>query len=108
MKSYYAKRREKEMLKLIKILQKRMDFGINLFSISSYTSMARIKNARLYVWNNKTSTNRRKPNERYSSNGGYMLTCALGSLVAAVITGYITSRISSNFSKTIRKNYSIK
>lgn len=36
-------------------------------------------------------------------NGGYMLTCALGSLVAAVITGYITSKISSNFSKTIRK-----
>ena len=36
-------------------------------------------------------------------NGEYMLTCALGSLVAAVITGYITSRISSNFSKTIRK-----
>ncbi len=36
-------------------------------------------------------------------NGGYMLTCTLGSLVAAVITGYITSRISSNFSKTIRK-----
>lgn len=36
-------------------------------------------------------------------NGGYMITCALGSLVAAVITGYITSRISSNFSKTIRK-----
>ena len=36
-------------------------------------------------------------------NGGYMLTCELGSLVAAVITGYITSRISSNFSKTIRK-----
>lgn len=36
-------------------------------------------------------------------NGGYMLTCALGSLVAAVITGYITSRISSNLSKTIRK-----
>lgn len=36
-------------------------------------------------------------------NGGCMITCALGSLVAAVITGYITSRISSNFSKTIRK-----
>ena len=36
-------------------------------------------------------------------NGGYMIACALGSLVAAVITGYITSRISSNFSKTIRK-----
>ena len=36
-------------------------------------------------------------------NGGYMLTGALGSLVAAVITGYITSRISSNFSMTIRK-----
>ena len=38
-------------------------------------------------------------------NGGYMLTCALGSLVAAVITGYITSRISSNFSKTIHTLY---
>ena len=36
-------------------------------------------------------------------NGGYMITCALGSLGAAGITGYITSRISSNFSKTIRK-----
>ena len=32
-----------------------------------------------------------------------MLACALGSLIVAVITGYITSRISSNFSKTIRK-----
>ena len=36
-------------------------------------------------------------------NGGYMLACALGSLVAAVITGYITSRISSNLKKTIRQ-----
>ena len=30
-------------------------------------------------------------------NGGYMLLCAFGSLVAAVITGYITSIISSKF-----------
>ena len=36
-------------------------------------------------------------------NGGYMLLCAFGSLVAAVITGYITSIISSKFSMTIRK-----
>ena len=31
-------------------------------------------------------------------NGGYMLACAFGSLVAAIITGYITSKISSVFS----------
>ena len=36
-------------------------------------------------------------------NGEYMLLCAFGSLVAAVITGYITSIISSKFSMTIRK-----
>lgn len=36
-------------------------------------------------------------------NGGYMLTCAFGSLVAAVITGYLTSVISSNFSMKVRK-----
>lgn len=41
-------------------------------------------------------------------NGGYMLTCALGSLVAAVITGYITSRISQTFQRQLEKNYSIK
>ena len=36
-------------------------------------------------------------------NGAYMMLCALGSLLAAVITGYFTSHISSDFSKTIRK-----
>ena len=36
-------------------------------------------------------------------NGGYMLACAFGSLVAAVITGYLTSVISSNFSMKVRK-----
>ena len=30
-------------------------------------------------------------------NGGYMLLCAFGSLLAAVITGYLTSIVSSNF-----------
>ena len=37
-------------------------------------------------------------------NGAYMLGCALGSLVAAVITGYIASSISSTFSMKLRKN----
>ena len=32
-----------------------------------------------------------------------MLACAFGSLVAAIITGYITSKISSVFSMNIRK-----
>ena len=36
-------------------------------------------------------------------NGGFMLACALGSLVAAVITGYLTSTISAKFSMNVRK-----
>lgn len=36
-------------------------------------------------------------------NGGYMLLCALGSLFAAVLTGYLTSTISSKFSMKVRK-----
>lgn len=35
-------------------------------------------------------------------NGAYMLACALGSLLAAVVTGYLASRVSSNFSKNVR------
>ena len=41
--------------------------------------------------------------EEIIKNGAYMMLCALGSLLAAVITGYFTSHISSDFSKTIRK-----
>lgn len=36
-------------------------------------------------------------------NGGYMLACALGSLLSAVITGYFISNISAKFSLNIRK-----
>lgn len=36
-------------------------------------------------------------------NGGYMTACAFGSLVVAIIIGYFTSIISSNFSMNIRK-----
>lgn len=36
-------------------------------------------------------------------NGGYMLLCALGSLFAAVLTGFLTSTISSKFSMKVRK-----
>ena len=35
--------------------------------------------------------------------GAYMLLCALGSLIAAIITGYLASFISATFSKKIRK-----
>lgn len=35
-------------------------------------------------------------------NGGYMLLCALGSLILAIITGYFAAHISSNFSKNTR------
>ena len=36
-------------------------------------------------------------------NGAYMLGCALGSMLLAVITGYLVSTVSSNFSMTVRK-----
>ena len=36
--------------------------------------------------------------------GGFMLLCALGSLGSAIIVGYLTSRLSANFSFTLRKN----
>ena len=36
-------------------------------------------------------------------NGGYMIACALGSLVSAVIVGYIASGISATFSMKVRK-----
>ena len=36
-------------------------------------------------------------------NGGYMLACAFGSLVSAIIVGYIASGISATFSMKVRK-----
>ncbi len=36
-------------------------------------------------------------------NGGYMLLCAFGSLILAFVTGFLVSKVSSNFSKNIRK-----
>ena len=36
-------------------------------------------------------------------NGGYMLLCAFGSLIAAVLVGYFISYISANLSKTLRR-----
>ena len=36
-------------------------------------------------------------------NGVYMLACALGSLIAAVFTGFITANVASNFSMQLRK-----
>lgn len=37
------------------------------------------------------------------ANGGYMLLCTLGSLISAIITGYIIANISSSFSMKTRK-----
>ena len=36
-------------------------------------------------------------------NGGYMLLCAFGSLLSAILVGYIASNVSASFSKTIIK-----
>ncbi|MGN1378821.1 MAG: ABC transporter ATP-binding protein [Bacilli bacterium] len=37
------------------------------------------------------------------TNGGYMLLCALGSLISAIITSYILTIISSKFAKRLRR-----
>lgn len=36
-------------------------------------------------------------------NGGYMLLCALGSLISAIIVGYLASKIAATFSMKVRK-----
>ena len=36
-------------------------------------------------------------------NGGYMLACAFGSLLAAIVVGYLVSKVSATFSMIIRK-----
>ncbi len=36
-------------------------------------------------------------------NGGYMLLCALASLICAIITGYLIANVSARFSKNVRK-----
>lgn len=36
-------------------------------------------------------------------NGGYMLLCALGSLISAIIVGYLIANLSSRFSMNVRK-----
>ncbi len=36
-------------------------------------------------------------------NGGFMLACALGSLASAIIVGYLTAKIASRFSYTLRE-----
>lgn len=37
------------------------------------------------------------------TNGAYMMACALGSLLSAIIVGYLTANISANFSLKVRK-----
>lgn len=37
--------------------------------------------------------------------GGYMLLCAGGSLVSAIIVGYLASLLSASFSRTLMKSY---
>ena len=65
--------------------------------INFHASMARIKNARLHVQNNTISSDRGK------QNGAFMLACAFGSLMVAVITGYFSSFMSSDFSMMLRE-----
>lgn len=36
-------------------------------------------------------------------NGGYMLLCAVGSMIAAMITGYFAARVAAGLSRTVRE-----
>ena len=36
-------------------------------------------------------------------NGGYMLLCAVGSMAAAMVTGYFAARVAAGLSKTVRE-----
>lgn len=40
--------------------------------------------------------------------GGYMMACAFGSLISAIIVGYFASNIAASFSLKTRKKYLIK
>ena len=41
--------------------------------------------------------------EEILENGGYMLLCAFGSLISAIIAGYFSANVAANFSKNIRE-----
>mgnify|MGYP002426398447 CR=1 FL=1 len=98
------KRREKEMLKLIKNFTKK-EWILALICLVLVVTQVWLELKMPDYMSEITKLVQTEGSQMKDIlvNGGYMLTCALGSLVAAVITGYITSRISSNFSKTIRK-----
>jgi len=38
------------------------------------------------------------------TNGAWMISCALGSLIAAIIVGYIVANVASSFSMNLRKD----
>ena len=40
--------------------------------------------------------------------GGFMLACAFGSLATAVLVGFLASRLSASFTKTLRKKIFVK
>ena len=42
------------------------------------------------------------------SQGKYMMLCTLGSLASAVVVGYITARVGTSFSKTLRRKIFVK
>lgn len=46
--------------------------------------------------------------ESILKEGSYMLACAFGSLITAIFVGFLASRLSANFSKTLRKKIFVK
>lgn len=46
--------------------------------------------------------------ESILKEGAYMLVCAFGSLITAIFVGFLASRLSANFSKTLRKKIFVK
>ena len=91
------------MLKLIRNFSKK-DWMIVLFCVILISFQVWL-DLRLPEYMSTITVLIQKENNNISEilkNGGFMLICAFSSLISAIIVGYLTSKLSANFSYTIR------
>ena len=93
------------MLKILKYLTKK-DWSLVLFSFVFIIGQVYL-DLKLPDYMSEITRLVQTPNSQMSDilkAGGYMLLCALGSLVAAFIVGFFVARIAANLSWTLRSN----
>ena len=93
------------MLKILKYLTKK-DWALVLFSLVFIIGQVYL-DLKLPDYMSEITRLVQTPNSQMSDilkAGGYMLLCALGSLVAAFIVGFFVARIAANLSWTLRSN----